>query len=65
MQIHTSTVLIIMVTGAYKDGSLQSVAITQEAFRIAFGESGLTFLAISLCFFTFTTIMGWYMFSGK
>ena len=54
-----------MVTGAYKDGSLQSVAITQEAFRIAFRELGLTFLVISLCFFTFTTIMGWYMFSGK
>lgn len=38
MQIHTSTALIIMVTGAYKDVSLQSVAITQEAFRMAFGE---------------------------
>ena len=44
MLICTSTALVIMVTGAYKDGSLQSVAITQEAFRIAFGESGLTFL---------------------
>lgn len=62
MLICTSTALVIMVTGAYKDGSLQSVAITQEAFRIAFGESGLTFLAISLFFFAFTTIMGWYIF---
>ncbi len=62
MLICTATALVIMVTGVYKDGSLQSVAITQVAFEHAFGNTGLVFLAISLFFFAFTTIMGWYIF---
>ncbi len=62
MLICTATALVIMVTGAYKDGSLQSVAITQAAFQHAFGNTGLVFLAVSLFFFAFTTIMGWYIF---
>lgn len=62
MLICTATALVIMVTGAYKDGSLQSVAITQAAFQHAFGNTGLVFLVVSLFFFAFTTIMGWYIF---
>ena len=60
--ICTSTAFVIMLTGAYTDGSLKSVAITQEAFNRAFGQGGVTFLAIALFFFALTTIMGWYMF---
>ena len=51
-----------MLTGAYQGTDLKSVAITQEAFNRAFGSGGVTFLAIALFFFAFTTIMGWYMF---
>lgn len=60
--IYTSTAFVIMLTGAYTDGSLKSVAITQEAFNRAFGQGGITFLALALFFFALTTIMGWYMF---
>ena len=60
--ICSSTAFVIMLTGAYQGTDLKSVAITQEAFNRAFGSGGVTFLAIALFFFAFTTIMGWYMF---
>lgn len=59
--ICTSTALVILLTGTYNSG-LQSVAITQEAFRLTFGQAGIIFLAVSLLFFAFTTIIGWYIF---
>ena len=52
-----------MLTGVCNNTSLKSVAITQQGFEIAFGEGGIIFLAISLIFFAFTTIIGWYMFA--
>ena len=61
--ICTSTAFVIMLTGVYSNTSLKSVAITQQGFEIAFGEGGIIFLAISLIFFAFTTIIGWYMFA--
>ena len=60
--ICTSTALVILLTGVYSDVGLQSVAITQEAFSTTFGQAGIIFLAISLLFFAFTTIIGWYIF---
>lgn len=60
--ICTSTAMVILLTGTYSSG-LQSVAITQEAFRLTFGQAGIIFLAISLLFFAFTTIIGWYIFA--
>lgn len=57
----TATALIILVTGAHESG-LQAAMITQEAFNRAFGTTGAIFLAISLSFFAFTTIVGWYYF---
>ena len=59
--ICTSTAMVILLTGTYNSG-LASVAITQEAFRMTFGSFGLVFLAVSLLFFAFTTIIGWYIF---
>lgn len=55
------TALIVLVSGAHGHG-LDSVAVTQKAFELAFGEIGVKFLAVSLLFFAFTTIVGWYMF---
>lgn len=59
--ICTATALIILVTRANESG-LQAAAVTQEAFNRAFGNGGAIFLAISLSFFAFTTIVGWYYF---
>lgn len=63
--ICTLTALIILVTGAQNVSAelgLQTVAVTQKGFEIAFGNTGLYFLAVSLVFFAFTTIVGWYYF---
>jgi AGCS family alanine or glycine:cation symporter len=57
----TATALVIMATGADKLG-LEGAAITQEAFKIAFGPIGEKFLAVCLTFFAFTTCVGWYYF---
>lgn len=58
----TATALVILLTGAYMDPGLKGVAVTQEAFELAFGPHGDVFLAICLAFFAFTTIVGWYYF---
>ena len=55
------TALIVLATDAHVSGH-SSVAITQFAFETAFGKAGAIFLAVSLMFFAFTTIVGWYMF---
>lgn len=60
--ICTSTALVILLTGVWSDPSLKSVAISQQAFQMTFGNAGIIFLAISLFFFAFTTIIGWYIF---
>lgn len=57
----SATALSILVTGAHLKG-LKGVAVTQEAFNLAFGSLGVKFLAICLTFFAFTTIVGWYYF---
>lgn len=61
MLVCTATSVVILATEADKLG-LQGVAITQEAFNIAFGPIGGKFLAICLTFFAFTTVIGWYYF---
>ena len=55
------TALIVLATDAHMSGA-KAVAITQYAFTAAFGKAGTIFLAVSLMFFAFTTIVGWYMF---
>ena len=60
--ICTSTALVILLTGAFADTSLQSVEITQTAFNQTFRRGGVIFLAVCLLFFAFTTIIGWYIF---
>jgi len=59
--ICTATALINIVTGANLSG-LTGIEMTQEAFRLGLGDFGLAFTAISLFFFAFTTIIGWYFF---
>lgn len=57
----TATALVILVTGAHMSGQ-EGPMVTMEGFRIAFGDLGGKFLAVSLMFFAFTTIVGWYYF---
>lgn len=63
--ICTVTAFIILLTDAHifsHANGLDSVAVTQKGFEIAFGKPGTIFLAISLFFFAFSTIVGWYYF---
>ncbi len=56
------TALVIIATGANLSGE-KGIGVTQKAFEIGFGHFGLTFIAVSLLFFAFSTIIGWYFFA--
>lgn len=54
----TLTGLVICSTGAWTSGQT-STALTQETFSSGFGTIGAKFVAISLIFFAFSTILTW------
>ena len=56
----TISALIILVTKANEMPADNYTAILQNGFDIALGGSGSVFYAISVFFFAFTTILGWY-----
>ena len=58
----TFTALINIVTGSYLEPGLKAAAMTQKAFELGLGRFGVVFIAISLFFFAFTTIIGWTFF---
>ncbi len=60
--ICTLTALIILTTGAHEIPGLKGPEITQTAFAEGLGDFGASFIAISLFFFAFSTIIGWYFF---
>ena len=60
--ICTLTALIILTTGAHEMPGLKGPEITQMAFAEGLGDFGASFIAISLFFFAFSTIIGWYFF---
>ncbi|NLW22006.1 MAG: sodium:alanine symporter family protein [Tissierellia bacterium] len=55
------TALINIVTGSHTLG-LTGIEMTQKAFNLGLGNFGTGFIAISLFFFAFSTIIGWYYF---
>ncbi|WP_373898879.1 alanine/glycine:cation symporter family protein [Haloimpatiens sp. FM7315] len=59
--ILTLTALVILVTGSL-DGHTTGIELTQKAFALGLGGFGNIFIAISLFFFAFSTIVGWYFF---
>lgn len=59
--ICSMTALVIITTGTYTSGTT-GPELTQLAFTAGFGKYGNPFIAISLFFFAFTTIIGWYFF---
>jgi AGCS family alanine or glycine:cation symporter len=58
------TGLTIGATGAWSTG-MTSTALTQEAFRRAYGPAGGMFVAIALILFAFTTILSWNFYSRQ
>lgn len=56
----TVSALIILVTGANEIEGAHFAGVLQNGFDIALGGSGSVFYAISVFFFGFTTILGWY-----
>lgn len=60
----TLTALVILTTGVLDTG-LTGAELTQKAFEVGlsnYGNLGSYFVAISLFFFAFSTIIGWYYF---
>lgn len=59
--ICTMTALVILTSGVDIVGA-KGPELTQSAFTSGFGRFGNSFIAISLFFFAFSTIIGWYFF---
>ncbi len=64
----TITALVIIMTGALGTG-LTGPELTQEGFRLGFSgitsRFGVQLIAVTLFFFAFSTIIGWYFFGEQ
>ena len=60
----TMTALVVVITGSFNSG-LTGVELAQSAFVSYYGKFGNIFIAISLLFFAFSTIIGWYFFGEQ
>lgn len=60
----TMTALVVVITGAFQSG-LTGVELAQSAFVSFYGKFGNIFIAVSLLFFAFSTIIGWYFFGEQ
>ena len=62
----TCTALVIIMnvdlTNKVLIDSIPGIALTQTAFKVAFGNFGGIFIAVCLFFFALSTIIGWYYF---
>jgi AGCS family alanine or glycine:cation symporter len=54
------TAFIILLTGVYKTGNVEGIALTQTAIESQIGPSGKIFVAIAIFFFAFSSIIGNY-----
>lgn len=57
----TLTALVIL-TSHTEFTDITGISLTQKAFEITLGYLGTVFIAVSLFFFSFSTIIGWYFF---
>lgn len=53
------------VTQATIPETLKGIGLAQESFKTKFGSIGVMFVAISLFFFAFSTIIAWYFFGEQ
>lgn len=60
----TMTALVIIITGVFDNGQT-GVELAQTAFSSFYKTGGGIFISISLLFFAFSTIMGWYFFGEQ
>lgn len=65
--IITFTAMVILVSGVFApgDGNPTGINLTQMAFAVDMGASGVIFVGICLFFFAFSTIIGWYFFGAQ
>lgn len=61
--ICTLSALIVIVAGPSLD--IATADAVQTSFGMAFGKTGLIFVAVTLFFFSITTIVGWYFFAAQ
>ena len=62
--IVTFTGIVILVTGVL-DFKTTGIALTQQAYTVGLGSVGMSFVAVCLFFFAFSTIIGWYFFGEQ
>ena len=62
--IVTFTGIVILVTGVL-DYQSTGIELTQKAYTLGLGGFGMSFVAICLFFFAFSTIIGWYFFGEQ
>ena len=60
----TMTALVIIITGVFDNGQT-GVELAQTAFSSFYQAGGGIFICISLLFFAFSTIIGWYFFGEQ
>ncbi len=61
----TLTGLSLLLSGALDQSGLNGIQLMQFAFGTKFGEVGDWIIAVSLFFFAFSTIVGWYFFVAQ
>lgn len=60
------TAFVIISSGLLQgDTYLEGIELTQTAFVQAFGQMGAVFIAVTMFFFAFSTIVGWYFFGER
>ena len=62
--IVTFTGIVILVTGVL-DYQTTGIELTQKAYNLGLGNLGMSFVAICLFFFAYSTIIGWYFFGEQ
>ncbi len=60
----TFTGIVILVTGVL-DFKTTGIELTQNAYTVGLGGFGMSFVAICLFFFAYSTIIGWYFFGEQ
>ena len=60
----TFTGIVILVTGVL-DFQSTGIALTQKAYNVGLGSFGVSFVAICLFFFAYSTIIGWDFFAEQ
>lgn len=63
----TLTTLVILTADGGKlwESGLNGAELTSKAFELAFGKSGSSFVAVSMVFFAFVSMLGWFVYGER